>query len=269
MSVQLAGLVREIGRIHAAAGDRGRAEARIEEYLQRQLRNLDEEERQQLLAALEQAFAPAGGGGLQGESLARFCSLLLGRELTPADISSEEMMARLARALETVLESLNELVLTINTTLLDEGADGETIHHLIGRELGGGQAGVSLDEYVGRIKTAFLVSHQAFRLAAQEMAGTMLERLDPDRLGGGTGFRFGPMKKAEAWERYRQAFTNCKKWYDSGRCLEEFLREFEKQCRLLVQNNRATVSRPAGPDQGRHATGPGSAFTNPDQGGIP
>ncbi len=239
MTPSVTRLVQEIERLHAAAADSAGAEAQIEEYLHRELRSLDREEQERILAALQRAFAPAPGAGAE-EAIARFCSLLLGREVSAAELSSEDRAERLVEALDTVFRNLDELVLAMNTTMVEAGEDGETIRHIAGRRMEDDRSGISLEEYLERIRAAFLVSHQAFRFAAREMVAKILRELDPEQpeSRGDSGFRFGMMKKAGSRERWTQAFNNVKTWYDSGRCMEEFRREFEKQCLRLSREGR-------------------------------
>jgi hypothetical protein len=42
--------------------------------------------------------------------------------------------------------------------------------------------------------------------------------------------KFGPMKKAEMFDIYEQRYGKIQKWFSSGRFMEDFLREFEKNC---------------------------------------
>jgi hypothetical protein len=59
--------------------------------------------------------------------------------------------------------------------------------------------------------------------------------LDPDQVktAGSGGFKFGPFQKAEFFAIYEKKFYKCKKWFDSGRFMEKFLREFEKNSQKL------------------------------------
>jgi hypothetical protein len=38
------------------------------------------------------------------------------------------------------------------------------------------------------------------------------------------------MKKAEMFDIYEQRYGKIQKWFSSGRFMEDFLREFEKNC---------------------------------------
>jgi hypothetical protein len=59
--------------------------------------------------------------------------------------------------------------------------------------------------------------------------------LDPERIAAsqGGGFKLGRMRKAESFELYTKKFDTFKDWVDSGRFMEELLREFEKNCQKL------------------------------------
>ncbi|MCD4786772.1 MAG: hypothetical protein K8R09_00970, partial [Desulfobacterales bacterium] len=82
---------------------------------------------------------------------------------------------------------------------------------------------------------AFLIAHQAFKEAAHTEVGEILHELEPDQIktAGSGGFKFGPFQKAEFFEVYEKKFYTCKKWFDSGRFMEKFLREFEKNSQKL------------------------------------
>jgi hypothetical protein len=60
----------------------------------------------------------------------------------------------------------------------------------------------------------------------------VLRVLDPEQLAAEVGKRlkFGPMKKAEMFDIYEQRYGKIQKWFSSGRFMEDFLREFEKNC---------------------------------------
>ncbi len=49
----------------------------------------------------------------------------------------------------------------------------------------------------------------------------------------GRGLKFSALREAAFFETYEEKFRTCKKWLESGRFTEEFLREFEKNCQEL------------------------------------
>lgn len=57
-----------------------------------------------------------------------------------------------------------------------------------------------------------------------------LNSLEAER---GGGLRFGPLRKAELYEIYKEKFSQFKGWFESGSFMEELLREFEKTCQRL------------------------------------
>ena len=103
--------------------------------------------------------------------------------------------------------------------------------HLICEKIESGQAWHGSRGYLDQIKNAFLITERAFKETARSKMRDVLFELDPDRIiAKGGGMKFGPLRKAEQFETYREKFYTCKKWFDSGRFMGDFLREFEKNC---------------------------------------
>ena len=97
--------------------------------------------------------------------------------------------------------------------------------------------GATKQKHLGQIQKAFLTTQQAFKNAAHARVREILDELDPGKISasGGGGLKFGPLRKAECFEIYESKFRSCKKWFESGRFMEDFLREFEKNCQKLSE----------------------------------
>jgi hypothetical protein len=230
---------------HIYEQDDAGARVSIEDYLDRQLRGLDYTAKKQLITVLKEAFLPlpepetTSDTYLQQEVL-RFCSLILGKPLSSAELSSTESLERLSQSLNTIFDSLNQLVHSIRITLFLANTRDETIRHMIGSSLNNEDTSISLEQYLGEIKSAFFLSHQAFKSATGKIIARILQELDPEQLAltDSGGFMFGTMRKAHSFDRYRQIFENCRQWHDSGRSMEDYLKEFEKECLTLSQQTR-------------------------------
>ena len=236
-TAQLASELRQIYQ-----SDISRAEAMIEAHLEKRMTRLTPDSRLKLLKKLKDEFnadraLPSPGSDMEEEVLPRVFSLLLGRDVSQADLSSAEILQRLAESLNTIFDTLNQLVSVINMTLFGESAGNETIRYVIGSHLKGGDQTKSLESYLGQIQKAFLTTQQAFKNAALARVGEILDELDPDKISqaGGGGLKFGPLRKAEYFAIYESKFRSCKKWFESGRFMEAFLREFEKNCLKLSE----------------------------------
>jgi hypothetical protein len=233
-------LAREIRRIYKSSP--AHADSAIETYLNDRLEALAENDKKPFLTALAAEFLTTTPdtpleAGKEEAVLTGIFSLLLGREVSNENLSAPEIMERLSESLNTVFATLNRLVQNINATLLGGVTPGEaeqTIRHVIGSRLEGREPQVSLEAYLGRIDKAFFISHQAFKQAAHTLVSKMLQEVDPEKIAAeaGQGLKFGPLKKAEYFDIYESKFKTLKKWFDSGRFMEDFLREFENNCHL-------------------------------------
>ena len=229
-------LAREIRQIYSR--DSRQAEERIAAHMQEQLETLSATEKISVLeriivqfgASLPDSAEPAY---LDDEVLTRLFSLVLGDKVTRADLSSADLLQRLAESLNTIFDALNKLVAVIDSTLLGKVRGEETIRQVIGFHLEGQDQTKSLESYLGQINQAFLLAQQASKDAASQMVGKILQELDPEKISqeAGGGLKFGPLRKAELYDVFEHEINKCRQWYESGRFLQDLQREFEKNCR--------------------------------------
>jgi len=230
-------LAHEIRQIYGS--NPTQAESAIETFLTKRMAALSDNEKKSFLISFAANFqTPAIEKtpeiGTEEAVFTGIFSLLLGRPVSNENLSTPEMMERLSESLNTIFGALNRLVQNINTTLLGGDPDEQTIRHVIGSRLEGQEPQVSLETYLGRIDKAFFVSHQAFKQAAHTLVLKMLREMDPEKIAAeaGQGLKFGPLKKAEYFGIYETKFSTLKKWFESGRFMEDLLREFESNCHL-------------------------------------
>jgi hypothetical protein len=230
-------LIEEVRRVYQQHGPTAATE--IEVFLEQYLEGFSAEDR---IAITEELGKRLSGGGKSGavdgndeEVLSRVCSLLLGRKVSRVELSSSELLERLADSLNTIFDSLNQLIAVINTTLATGQPGEETIRQVIGGHLEDADQKESLQTYLGQIREAFLVTHKAFKKAAYDQVAQILSELDPEQISsaGSGGFRFGALRKADFFETYEQKYRQVKQWFDSGRFMEALLREFEKNSQRL------------------------------------
>jgi hypothetical protein len=233
--------------------DPSRAEVLIEAYLAQRLRETFSTERLACLEKVAEQFQKKDTASKEGpyasierEGVIRLFSLLLGKKISVKDISTGELLEKMASSLETVFNSLNQIVGLIHTTLLGEKAEFETIRHIIDSQLEGEEEAESLQNYLDQIQKAFLIAHRGFQEAAQTKVGQILLELGPDQIeaaAGGGGLKFGPLRRAELFEVYKGKFNVFKGWFESGRFTEELLREFEKNCQRIYKIEEAGRDR--------------------------
>lgn len=220
----------------------------IEEYLGDKLSLVQQGERPALLERLARRFDTGPevktGLPLPSEESSRLVSLLLGKQISISDLCSAELSEKLAESLNTVFNTLNQIIGVINTTLLGQRPEQETIRQIIGMHIGGGAGDKSLQNYLDQIRDAFLTAHKAFRQATESLVREMLTELDPDKIRASTerGLKFGPLRKAELFDSYSDKFRTIKEGFESGRLMEEFSREFEKVCQKLYKMETRRVS---------------------------
>lgn len=234
---ELANEIRTINR-----SDPSNSEALIERYLEQRLKGVTPAERLALLEKLARKFEGVSpemkpGLRLESEEFSRLFTLLLGKRISVADLPSAELSEKLAQSLNTVFDTLNQIISVIHSTLLGQRAELETIRQIIGSHIEGEAGDNSLKNYLDQIQEAFLVAHRAFKQAAHIKVSEILSELDPDNIATSTdlGLKFGPLRKAELFDIYREKFQTCKRWFESGRLDEELLREFEKVCQKLYK----------------------------------
>ena len=192
---------------------------------------------EELVRRFETKNDTKAGLPFQSEESTRLVSLLLGKQISIADLSSAELSDKLAQALNTLFNTLNQIIGVINTTLLGQRAEQETIRQIIGMHIGGGAGDTSLQNYLDRIQDAFLTAHKAFGQATQGLIREVLAELDPAKIESSTGkgLKFGPLRKAELFDSYKEKFRTIREGFESGRLMDEFLREFEKICQKLYK----------------------------------
>jgi hypothetical protein len=216
------------------------AEKSIEAYLLERLEGRSPEEKCAFVEDLALHFSlressPPASRELESRALTDLLTLLLGQRISSLDLASPEISRKLAASLNTVFDTLNDLVAVIRATLLGEDPDLQTIRHIISADLRDEKESKSLESHLKQIKTAFLIASEASGAAAKREIARVLGELDPDHIASEAekGLRFGFMRKAELFEFYKEKYDRIRKWADSERCLEDFTREFERACRRL------------------------------------
>jgi hypothetical protein len=235
-------LTEEIKKIYSISP--AEAESSIEALLEGELAGQDSREKIAALDSLKNNLIkrPNEPEGLLPVSIdtgimERLMPLILGA--SASTLPTEVLPEKLAQSLNIIFDSLNTLIGLINATLGTPGEGDETIRHIIGTNLESAASGKTLEEHLGQIKKAFLITQQAFKDASKSVLGNVLTVLDPKQMEPvQTGLKIGPLKKAESFEIFEGKYTKCKKWYDSGRFMEDLLRQFEKNCQKLFSETR-------------------------------
>jgi hypothetical protein len=228
-------LAREINTL--CESDPSRYELLLENYLRERLKEFTPSEKLTILEELAHRFGNGGSGsprtlGTLPEEFLGLFSFLLGRRISSMDLSSAEFWQRVASSLNTIFDTLNQIIGVIQVNLLGRKVELQTIRQVIGSSLEKEGNLQSLQDYLDQIREAFLVAHRAFQQVALNRMTMVLSELDPERLEaeGQGGIRFGPFLRADLFDSYREKFKKIKTWMDSDRFREELLREFEKSC---------------------------------------
>ena len=219
----------------------------IENYLAQEMQAYDTTTKLQAIEHLSNQFAPAQRGHSTtdfqaDEQFMRFCSILLGRPVKTKDLQGGELQKQLTESLTVLFETLNKLIMTINLTLQSNSHPQETIRFLIGQQIDKKLDAIPLKEHLEQIHSSFLTSHRAFKAAMRITVEKILTELDPEALQekeGGLGFN--PLRKMDSLKRYAKVYNDCRQWFESGRCMEEFLRTFEKQCATMTNSPKEVL----------------------------
>ena len=210
------------------------AEGLLESYLERVTGQFDDKERIKYLESIKGLFLK-GARGDKGPSTSAvpFESIFRGKDISMSQLAPDEYKRRLKESLDSLFEGINEIMLVIDTTLLGKGHETETIRHVLGSSLT--DKHVSIEEYLKKIKLAFWVCHKAFQKAAYNMVEGILSEIRPENIEKelGQGLRFGPLKKAEFYDLFKEKYHDIQGWVESGRFHKELLREFERQCQKM------------------------------------
>jgi hypothetical protein len=231
-------LASTIKRIYES--DPSQSEFLIEAYLGERWKAYPTKSKTRMLEELAEEFGESsdsgsGLGQIEEDILLKLFDLLLGKRVSRSDLSSKELLQKLAQSLNTIFDSLNRLVGAIKTTLFPGATGDETIRRVIGSSLEGKKETVTLESYLGQISQAFSISQEAFKNAAHSTVNKILQELDPGRIQSRDQGRFKItlFSKSRYFDEYERKFVECKKWFDSERFMNEFLREFEHHCRML------------------------------------
>jgi hypothetical protein len=225
-------LADEIRKVYAKDPQKG--ERRIADYLDDVLDGRSFEERIGIVREVLERFDTASeeGHGMDNTEMLRLFGLLLGRKVEQDDLSSGELLHRLAESLNTIFDALNKLISMINMSFSGSAGGDQTIRQFIGFHLGGDDQTKSMQAYLGQINKAFLTTHEAFKGAARAKMKQVLDALDPAQVAKerGSGLKIGPLRKAEDYDILKEKIERIQRWFESGRFMEDFLREFENNC---------------------------------------
>ena len=165
------------------------------------------------------------------------------------DLDSEdvdEVVERLCSSINTVFESVNEIIGAINkiSPLLGEGSGELTVRQVIRERLDKtvDPGGIPLKEHLEKIKLAFQVSLEAFKEAIQEKFREIIEEISPEKLSediGGKGMKIGPMYKASLFDAYEEKYKRLYQFMEKGHLLQEVVLVFERKFgNKLIQGER-------------------------------
>ncbi|NNF99634.1 MAG: hypothetical protein HKM93_09670 [Desulfobacteraceae bacterium] len=230
--------INDIRKIYAA--DKENAEAGIEAYLRDTLSSRPDAKKITIVEQMARRFEArsiglSAGAVLNQNIMEGIFSFLLGKNLSQVELSPDELMERMAESLNTIFDTLNQLVGSINTAFCGEHDSEETIRQVIGYHMGNTVTDNSLESYLAKITKAFLVAQQAFELAAETTIQQVVDDLNPERITASItgGLKIGPLQKAESFRLYRHKFEALRQWIDSGHYMKQVRSEFEKNCQNL------------------------------------
>jgi len=140
-------LIDSISKLYASSPQD--ASRLIEDYLDTELQELTLQQRISTLNELDGRFLPKPGNApFEKEVIERVVKLVLGKNPGTEDLSSPEILERLALSLNTIFDIVNQLIGVINTTFATGPAGDETIRGVIGDNLEGQSPAQPLEEHL-------------------------------------------------------------------------------------------------------------------------
>ena len=220
------------------------AGAAIESYLHKCFATESGAEKVARVEALAQSFKEKSAMSQEqpestlAQPLRSLVPLLLGTNIADSGCSDDELAKRLVESLNTVFDTLNELILAINTAFVGRASETETIRLIIRSNVDDSAESISLQSYLDQIKAAFSIMHDAFTDAAMIKMQEMLTELDPQLIAKSLngGLKIGPFQKAEMFRIYEEKHRTLENWLHTGLLKDALLREFERNCQKLYAN---------------------------------
>ncbi|WP_163337184.1 hypothetical protein [Desulfopila sp. IMCC35008] len=213
----------------------------VEKYLEKRLGSMSSQEKisclDELSSIIDDRSSAVTPGAVQhsGGELTRFTRLILGDSATSKSLDEQLLEERLSNALTDIFNGINRLLRAIDSTLGREIPLDRTIRSMVGGQLDD-ETQRPLSEVIDRVRHAFLLSYESGKESHAAVMEKVLSELAPDRIleDCAGSLKIGPLRKADAFERYSQVYASLKEWHTSGRGIAEYLERFEGVC------NRAT-----------------------------
>lgn len=209
----------------------------IEHFLKERLKNLSDSECLAILKKLISEFWDTPHSCiedliLEDNTMSRIFSLLLGKDVSQTNLSSTELLQRLTECLNTIFDSLDQLIKVINKTLFGEALGKKGTRTIIGYNP------ESLEGHLGQINKAFAIAMRAFERTVRIKVEQILQTIDPDQISAEMDglIKIAPFKKARCYDIFEEKHVEIKNWFKSEKFMEDFHREFEKNCRILSQD---------------------------------
>lgn len=232
--IDIVQLADEIRSVYASDGDE--VEKRIEHLLKVRLKNHSPSEELRILEKLISEFGKASCSYednliLKDTIMSQICSLLVGKDISQTNLSSTELLQRLSEGLNTIFDSLDQLIKIINKTLFGEGLWKQGTRTIIGYNP------ESLEGHLGQINKAFSIAMKAFEKTVRIKVEQILHAIDPDQISSEKDgwLKIRPLQKAEYYEIFEEKYNEIKKWFQSEKFMDDFRREFEKNCQILSE----------------------------------
>lgn len=232
--IDIVQLADEIRSVYALDGDD--AEEHIEHFLKEKLKHHSYHDGLTILKKLISEFNNIRHSSkadfiLEDDMMSKICSLLLGKDISRTNLSSTELFQRLSEGLNTIFDSLDQLIKVINKTLFGDALGKQGTRTIIGYKP------ESLEGHLGQINKAFSIAMRAFEKTAKIKVEQILFAIDPNQISSEKDgwLKIPPFQKAEYYEIFEEKYHEIKKWFQSEKFIEDFRREFEKNCQILSE----------------------------------
>ncbi len=214
------------------------AGVKIEEYLQSVL---PEDEKHAVLTNLLATFSVSEEvGGTETLAENDLFAIFLGADKANTTLAPDIANQRLIASMQTIIQTLGELVDGLNVSMAVDSTTTKTIHEVLAASVESTTGDSELVDYLDQIKLAYASMYEGFKLTTSSQIKKLLVELSPQKLAEGTQSKLnvGPFKKAQLYDIYCEKHQNLSSYIDRSIFMETLLHKFESESQQVFLKKR-------------------------------